>query len=183
MNQDLELKLQAWVDGELPPSEAAQIARLLSTDAEAQALAGELRMTRGFLADSEPEHPLPEGRDFHWSKIRREIERVERAESPARASGGSWIAAFGRMLAPVAGVALVALVTLVSLNFFQRSEGGDPLANMVEVENPSEHIGSISYRSQSENMFVVWLYDKETEATPEAISDMPEPREDELIIQ
>jgi len=182
MNRDLELRLQAWVDGELPEAEADQVARIAVADPAAQALIAELQMTKGFLAGNEPEYALPESHDFHWSKIRRGIEKLDREEA-APASGGSWLAAFGRMLAPVSGVALVALVTLVSLNFFRPHEAGDTLAGMVEVENPSEHIGSISYRSQNENMFVVWLYDKEGEANSEAVSEMPEPMPDDLIIQ
>jgi anti-sigma factor RsiW len=182
MNRDLELRLQAWVDGELPEGDADQIARMAVSDPEAQALIAELRMTKGFLASNELEHRLPESHDFHWSKIRREIERLDRQEA-ATAPSGSWLAAFGRMLAPVSGAVLVALVTLVSLNFFRPHEAGDTLAGMVEVENPSEHIGSISYRSQNENMFVVWLYDKEGEANAEAVSEMPEPVPDDLIIQ
>ena len=182
MNRDLELKLQAWLDGELPEGEAGAVARMADTDLEVRALVAELRTTKGFLIGNEPEHILPESHDFHWSKIRREIERLEQPQA-AVATRGSWLAGLGRVLAPASGVALVAIVTLVSLNFLQPRDTGDALAGMVEVENPSEHIGSISYRSQNENMFVVWLYDRETEANAEAISEMPDPMPDDLIIQ
>jgi len=178
MNRDLELKLQSWVDGELAADEAREVAALAEADEAAQALAAELRLTKGFLAGNEPEIALPESHDFHWSKIRRAIECAEREQTPVATL--SWTAAWRRMLAPLSGVALVALVTAVSLNFFGNRPEDDTLATLTEVENPSEHIGSISYRSQAENMFVVWLYDKETET--ETLSDMPEPNDD-LILQ
>jgi len=178
MNSDLELKLQAWVDGELPAGEARAVAALVAADGAAQALAAELRLTKGFLAGNEPEIALPESHDFHWSKIRRAIESAER--QPSQNAPLSWTTAWRRMLAPLSGVALVALVTVVSLNFFGNRPEDDTLATLTEVENPSEHIGSISYRSQAENMFVVWLYDKETET--QTMSDMPDPVDD-LILQ
>jgi len=177
MNQELQFKLQAWLDGELPEAEARQAAELANTDHAARALVAELRMTKGFLAGNELEAPLPETLDFHWSKIRREIERLDNAE--AAQPRASWSFAWRRLLAPLSGVAMVAFVTVVSLNFLNRPPIEDALANLVEVENPSEHIGSISYKSQAENMFVVWLYDKESDT--EVKTDMPEPMDDLLL--
>ena len=42
MNHELELKIQAWVDGELSDQEATRIADLVARDAEAGAVAAEL---------------------------------------------------------------------------------------------------------------------------------------------
>jgi hypothetical protein len=44
----------------------------------------------------------------------------------------------------------------------------------VEVENLDEHTGSIAYKSQSENMFVVYLYNKESESTGDDEFNMAE---------
>jgi anti-sigma factor RsiW len=178
MNRELELKLQAWVDGELSEREAREVAERLERDREAQALVAELRLTKGFLTGNEPEATLPESRDFYWSKIHRSIEQTER-EEVALKRRFSWTLAWRRLLVPLSGVALVILVTAISLNFFPRRSVEDALANLVEVENPSEHIGSISYRSPAENMFVVWLYDKESDTEPK--SDMPELMDDMTI--
>lgn len=178
MNRELELKLQAWVDGELPEREGLEVAARVDCDPEAQALVAELRMTKGFLVGNEPEVILPESRDFYWSKIRRAIEQAER-EEPMAAPRLSWVHAWRRLLVPLSGVALAVLATVISLNVFQRPSVEETLANLVEVENPSEHIGSISYRSSAENMFVVWLYDKESEAEPK--SDIPELMDDMTI--
>jgi len=79
-------------------------------------------------------------------------------------------------LAPLSGMALIAFLSLVSLNLVHDNDGDEGLKHLVEVENLSEHVGSISYRSQSENMFVVYLYNKEqeTEKDPE-LEPMDEP--------
>ena len=93
-------------------------------------------------------------------------------------SGVSWAFAWRRLMAPLSGVALIAFLSILSLNVFQRQSVDDGAKYLVEVENLSEDIGSISYRSQSENMFVVYLYkkDQEAEADPEA-----EPVDDLLL--
>src|SRR5262245_49184294 len=110
MNEDQLLQLQAWMDGELPAEEARRVEALLRTSPEAEALASELRMTKGFLAGNEPEAKVPETRDFYWSKIRREIERTEAAESAAAspAPAPAWLLSWRRFLAPLSGLAMVA---------------------------------------------------------------------------
>jgi len=84
MDYDVQLKVQAWLDGELPEAEAREIAEWLATDREAAALAGELRNTRQALAGHEAEIRLPESREFFWSKIEREIQRREDLARPTR---------------------------------------------------------------------------------------------------
>jgi anti-sigma factor RsiW len=154
------LKLQAWVDGELSDSEAASVAELVRSDSAAAALAAELRMTRGFLAGNEPEVKLPESREFHWSKIQRAIERAE-AEPAARESL-PWLAALRRFLVPVSGVALVAFLTVVSIGIFNRntsSGAGDEL--LVEEEILSKHVDTTTYHSPANNMYVVYIINKD----------------------
>jgi anti-sigma factor RsiW len=174
MNVEQQLELQAWVDGELPEAKARRVATFVQENREAQALVSELRMTSEFLAGNEPGTKLPESGDFHWSKIRREIEREEQAV--ARPAGTSWALAWRRLMAPLSGVALIALLSMLSLNVFNRQAVDDGTSYLVEVENLSEDIGSISYRSQSENMFVVYLYkkDQDVENDPEvqAVDDL-----------
>lgn len=168
MNLEQQLKLQAWVDGELPQGEAPQMAAFVQEQSAAQALVAELRVTKAFLAGNEPAVKLPESGDFYWSKIQRAIEREEKAA--AKPPGVSWTFAWRRLMAPLSGVALIAFLSILSLNVFQRQSVDDGAKYLVEVENLSDDIGSISYRSQSENMFVVYLYkkDQEAEADPEA---------------
>ena len=113
MDYDLQLKLQAFLDGELSAPEAAQLEARLAKDAQAQALLAELKMTTAALAGFETGVKLPEPPEFFWSKIRREIEREPK---PVRAS--RWAPVFAgwrRWLAPAgalaAGVAAALLVT------------------------------------------------------------------------
>ena len=62
MKQELQLKLQAYLDGELPEGEAREVAGLLAQDAEARALLAELKNTRAALAGFEADIKLPESR-------------------------------------------------------------------------------------------------------------------------
>jgi len=158
MNQDRELKIQAFLDGELAGREAREVEQWLATDAEAQALATELKTTKSFLTGSEPELKLPETREFYWSRIARQIEAAEPAEAAARAP--FWLT-LRRYFAPLAGVAVVAVLAVFSMRFYDVSLDNNHLA---EIENLSEHSGSLSFRSQSENMFVVWVYNKEQQS-------------------
>jgi anti-sigma factor RsiW len=186
MNTELMLKLQSWVDGELPASEAARVAELVRTDKEAAALAVELRTTRGFLAGNEPEAKLAESREFYWSKIERGIERAE-AEAAASARGAwPWLAALRRFLVPASGFALVAFITLFSIGVFNRDSGTGPAAGegrlhpLVEEQTLSEHVDTISYRTKSENMFVVYIVNKD-EAADDDDMDASEEMDDAVI--
>ena len=70
----------------------------------------------------------------------------------------------GVVLTCSTGLALVAFLAVVSVNTFRGPAIDDSARFMVEVENLSDDVGSISYRSQSENMFVVYLYKKDQDA-------------------
>jgi len=180
MNWDQKLKLQAWMDGELSESEARQMAALVENDPDAKVVATELRLTRDFLAGNEPEVRLAESTDFYWSKIRRDIERLDRA-GELESNRAQWWLAWRRLLAPVSGLALITFVSVLSISLFNRSQVSESLQHLVEVENLSEDIDSISYKSQSENMFVVYLYAKE-QAT-ESDADMEPMDDDDSILQ
>ena len=78
MNEETQLRLQAYLDGELPAGEAREMAGWLERDAEARSLLAELENTRGALAGFDSEINLPDIREFYWSKIEREIRRSER---------------------------------------------------------------------------------------------------------
>ncbi len=180
MNAELMLRLQAWVDGELPASEAARVAELVRTDTAAAALAAELRVTRGFLAGNEPQAKLPESREFHWSKIQRAIERAE-AEPSARESL-PWLAALRRFLVPVSGVALVAFLTVVSIGIFNRNTSigtGDEL--LVEEETLSRHVETSTYNSQANNMYVVYIINKDDVDDDAMDPDIDEDMDDSVI--
>lgn len=161
MNWEKQLELQAWVDGELSPADARRVAMLVESDATARTLAEELRMTKAFVSANEPEIKLADTREFYWSQIRRQIESSEAATATAAAF--SWQLLWRRIATPVSGLALVAVLALGSFNLL-RQPGLEALpgSSLVEVEDLSEDINSISYHSQSENMFVVYVYSKDS---------------------
>ena len=164
MKPDLELKLQAYLDGELPDREAREVAAALASDTEAQQLLAELKTTTSVLRENEPQLTVPESREFYWSKIERAIECAQ--PEPAQPLMAVWFA-LRRVIAPVAGLALVLFLGIAS---FKVNTVSDPSVHLAEVESLSEHVSSFSFRSQSENMFVVWLSEN-TEQQATAVSD------------
>src|SRR5262245_34104853 len=113
MNMEQQLKVQAWLDGELPEAEARQIEGLVNGDQQAQALVTELRTTKSTLAGNEPQLTLPESREFFWGKIQREIERLDKAAVKSRPT--PWVLDWRRWMAPLSGVALIAFFSLLSI--------------------------------------------------------------------
>src|SRR2546425_6017069 len=98
MDYNSQLKLQAYLDGELPEAEARAVANWLAQDREAVALLGELRNTRQALVGLEVGVTLPESREFFWSKIERDIRPQEQPE-PAAGRAPLW-SAWRRFLVP-----------------------------------------------------------------------------------
>lgn len=182
MNAELMLKLQAWVDGELPASEAADIAEWVRKDTAAAELAAELKMTRGFLTGNEPEVKLPESREFHWSKIQKAIERAEAEPAPRQAL--PWAVALRRFLVPLSGLALVAFLTVLSIGIFNRDVSpGTSDELLVEEETLSKHVETSTYNSQANNMYVVYIINKDVvdDDPMDLDSDTDEDMDDSVI--
>ena len=150
MNQDFQLKLQAYVDGELAELETREVEAALAADTEAQALLTELRNTSGALTGFEAEFKLPETREFFWSKVEREIHRVEnRPAVVVRASGPWW----RRILVPAGAFAGVVVVGLVGFRTIWPVRE-TPVA---VVETFSMDSGAMTYRDDAEGLTLVWL--------------------------
>jgi anti-sigma factor RsiW len=145
MDYESQLRLQACLDGELAAQEAAQFEERLANDPEAQALLGELRMTRTVLAGFEAGVKLPESPEFFWSKIRREIEREPRSVGDPRR--GSLFAAWRRWLVPAGAMAAgMAAVLLIG-----RSEQGP------ETQTSLTDSGAFTYHDFAARTTLVWL--------------------------
>ena len=88
MNEEFQLKLQAYLDGELSDKETREVEARLSSDNEAKALLVELQNTRAAFLMFEKELKLPESREFFWSKIERDIRALDAKQDrePAKAS-------------------------------------------------------------------------------------------------
>jgi len=170
MNQELQLKLQAYLDGELPDGEAAEARELIARDREAQALFDELTNTNTALAGHEAEVKLPETREFYWSKIQREIARLETpVAAPVAEPGISWAGWVLRRWLPVSGLAAAscAVVLLMLLS-------GNTQAQLAEMELNSDKMGAYTFRDQKEKMTMIWFYDRtdDSKSTPmSAVTD------------
>ena len=170
MNDDAQLKLQAYLDGELPAREAAEVKVWLDRNAEAQALFTELRNTQEALTGHEASVKLPESREFYWSKIEREIERQTRAESHApRAPLATWL---WRSLIPAGTLAFVCALILRS-GSSQAAPEFTP-----EMELASDDMGAATFRSQETGLTSVWFYqrDPSSESTQPAPADALPPQ-------
>lgn len=151
MNVDVGIKLQAYLDGELTGREAQTVASLIENDAEARALFAELQQTRSLLKANEPEFRLPESREFFWSKIEREIARLDRAPVGSHTPG--WIVFLRRHLAALTGTSVAACLALFMA--FQMNWVSPDLFE--EIENPLDDAGAFSFRSESQQMTLVWI--------------------------
>jgi len=153
MTEEQQLKVQAFLDGELPESDSREVAAWLARDADAAALMGELKNTRQALKEFEQPASvkLPESREFYWSKIKREIERTTPA--PAAAERASLFTWFRRALMPLGTVAALALVALVAIHSFSGGHHPMPMAANMMLGVP----GALTYRDDAQDMTVVWL--------------------------
>lgn len=148
-DQDLVLKVQAFVDGELPESGQAEIAALIARDAEVSALVKELKHTRQALAGFDGSVPLPESREFYWSRIQREIGRFPRVEPES--GGVSWGSLVLRWFLPA-----TCLAGLVAAGFlFLQSPWGT--GDEVAWQAAHDGISAFTYRDYEEGMTVMWL--------------------------
>ena len=147
MKLDLELKLQAWLDAELPAAEAEQMRRRAASDPEAARLLAELQYIKTALHQNETAVTVPETRPFYWSQIER---RIQRQASLRPSPGPSWAERLRRWLAPLAGLAALAAALLVALN-----PSATPSLN--QVSDMAEGFQTRTFRDESAGInFVVF---------------------------
>jgi anti-sigma factor RsiW len=149
MTPEQQLKLQAFLDGELPETEARDVVLWTSRDPEAANLLSELRHTRQVLKSVDSGAKLPESREFFWSKVEREIQRLEPAADSARARPG-WLNRFLVPLGAVAGLALV--MVAASLRF-----GLLPAHATPDTETSTMDSGAFTYHDYQNGTTLVWV--------------------------
>ena len=154
MDYDAQLKLQSYLDGELPEAEAREVANLLARDKDAAALFAELRDTRQSMKGFEVGVQLPESREFFWSKIERQIQAAE-ARGPV-SEEVPLLARLRRFLLPLSGVGAMA----AALAFLLLRSGTPDGTILGEMELASKDMGALTYRSQSEGITMVWFYNR-----------------------
>lgn len=158
-----ELKLQALLDGELDAREVREVEALLAQDAQSAALMQELKWTKGALVGNDAEMSLPETREFFWSKIERAI-AIEEKQAAAPAERAWWL----KLLYPATGLAaMVAVMFVVS---------GGRTTDGADSESVTEDVNAVSFRSESEQMSVVYVADENGNFSPvsEEVKNAPE---------
>ncbi len=151
MNEEQQFKLQAFLDGELPEDEARDVVALIARDEAAKALHAELKNTRKALKIAETNVQLPESREFFWSKIEREIQRLEPVKSVVPTV--SLFEKLRRLLVPMGAMAALVLVGLFTYN--QLGLGGLP--HSTETDLAMADTDGFTYRDYSAGMTLVWL--------------------------
>lgn len=169
MNGEDGIKLQAHLDGELTGRKAQQVAALIENDAEARALFAELQQTNVWLKANEPEMRLPESHEFFWSKIERDIQRLDSA--PVEKHSPAWALFFRRHLSAIAGASVATAVIVFAA--FQMNVLSPSMFE--EIDNPlDDDTGSFSFRSESQKNTLVWIANPFVDAE-EAGDGMPMP--------
>lgn len=152
MTRETQLKLQAWLDGELPAADAREVRRLVERDPDAAALVRELKLTRQWLAAGETLRPVPESREFYWAQIARYLTPRESAAPAVRLPAFDW-RRWRAWWAPAAAVlVLLGVGLLPSLKPSQSAAARAP-----EIETPDEDLGTFTFRSDTGQMTVVWV--------------------------
>jgi negative regulator of sigma E activity len=149
MKLTTELKLQSYLDGELPERDRRDVTVWLERDPQARALLGELQTARDVLTGNEPVMALPESREFYWSKIERELLRVEREPAGGTSFGlACWLR---RLLVPAGSLAMLALAATVLI-----WPSGGPRSES-EYETTLADSGATTYRDHANGVTLVWL--------------------------
>jgi anti-sigma factor RsiW len=154
MNNDQQLQLQSYLDGELSPRESRQVTQLLAIDSDARALVAELKNTKTAMKDNELEIKLPESREFFFSKIQRQIEREAQIETRKAAPQEPFFVRLRRYFLPLAGA--TAAIILFAVMSEKRTMS---LAYVPGEGETSDEMTAYTYRSQADGMTVVWLAD------------------------
>ena len=154
MKDESQFKLQAFLDGEMGAAEAAEVKAWVTKDREAQALSNELNSTKMLLRGNECEHKLPESKEFFWSKIERDIDRLER--EGARPTSKPFLFRLRKWLVPVSVVAmLVCLMLPLRPSLFSAASLAS--LNGIEIESSVPDSSVITFHSDTEGLSVVWV--------------------------
>ena len=158
MNQEQQLKLQAYLDGELPEREKRAVLLWLQENEEAAALLAELRNTRQATVKSKQHLSLPESREFFWSKIEREIQRLE-PEKTATPEVSIFTALRGWFFPAVAVSALALAGLIAHFNVPKAAVEIVADADTPTVETTLASGDATTYRNASDGITLVWFSD------------------------
>ena len=147
MNHEAQLRLQAYLDGELSVSEAAVVETWLAREPAAQLLLAELRQTKALLHDGEPEKSVPETREFYWAQIERRLHPA--TSSKVRPTLAAVFSGAKKWLVPVAATLLA--VWLI------RPPSRAVSAPSEDVNTALSATSCITFHSAAEGLTIVWV--------------------------
>ncbi len=136
MNYEKKIKVQAWVDGQMPAHEAARVADWVETDSEARELAEELRSVKVLLQIGEKPVKVEDSREFYWAQIARRIDSKDATDPKADVVGSTtWIEWCQQWLIPVGGLAaIVVMIATVGTQPGMVHPTGGPEADTQNLE-------------------------------------------------
>jgi anti-sigma factor RsiW len=161
-----ELKLQALLDGELEAREVREVEALLAQDIQHAALMQELKWTKAAVIGNEAEVKLPDTREFYWSQISRRIETEEKQAAAAPAERAWWL----KLLYPATGLAAMVAVMFV-ISGGRTTDGSD-------TESVPEDVNAVSFRSEAQEMSVVYVAGESGNISPAGQEEKNEPEAD-----
>jgi anti-sigma factor RsiW len=146
IDHNLQLKIQAFLDGELSETEAREIAALIAADPAVAALHAELKNTRRALVGAEADIKVPETREFYWNRISREISRLE--NTPAGRLAPSLWQILAGWVKPLGAVAAVAIVGIMA--WLQMAQSPGVMSAQVDSD-------TITFQNDTTGVTFVWF--------------------------
>lgn len=165
MKQIDPIQIQALVDGELDAAAASAYEKRIEGDPDALAMRQSLRSLRETLRHNEPCHRMPVSPDFYWSGIERRIREAAQPTVHAHElpDGSASIQFLIRRWLPIFGTLGLVLALSAILWLPYRSDRYAVLGTNHDIENTSDEVSTMSFRSESEGITVVWVAPRETE--------------------
>ncbi len=148
MKPSIELKLQAFLDQELPPADAQEVTELIERDPQWRSLFQELQTTKSLISQNEPEAPLTETRDWYWKGIHDRLEDTPAVERTRGSLALSWAI---RWALPIAGATALFAAMLIRSG----TSTIDPFHH--EVETSLDQAKLISFYAPQAGMTVFWV--------------------------
>ncbi len=161
MNEDRMMQLQAWVDNELSPNEAKEVAAFVVSDTEAKAAVDTLRTLKQSMQVGEPSRTIEIPASLYWDAIARKIELEEVEPTTSHFNFN----AIRQWIAPVGALAAIGLFVCFSDQFPAQSpsrngSGHSDAAGQSERDIDSKDVGVMNLNDPSKLGSLLWLQDQ-----------------------
>lgn len=161
MNEDRMMQVQAWVDNEVNPGEANEVAALVASNLEAKAVADAFISIKKTMQVGEPARTVDVPAGMYWSSIARKIELEEEEPAVARVD-------FNRIrqwLVPAGALAAISLFVTFSEQFpiqspNRNSTGHSENTGQTERDIDSKDVGVLNLNDTSKSGSLLWLQDQ-----------------------